>query len=127
MKAKFISTEGKYLEAKISIADEVFIVMDEFGGEELTIGDELEIELSELITDQCEWNDIYSLNSSKEKKLKNIKGWQYLAFGEIISVSPVVVDCGLMKFKEPFYTNDQKCIGEFVGFKVARLSASLKT
>ena len=127
MKARFISTEGDYLEAKIEIDGTIFSVMDDFNGKTCEIGDEIDISLSESITDPGVWDDIFNSNPDKEKKLINTGGWEYLCLGEVIAVSPVTVDCDIMKIEEPFFTNDRRCIGEFVGFKMARLSATAIT
>lgn len=123
MKANFISTEGDYLEAKIEVRGHTYTVMDEFGGNRYEPGDEISIRLSELVVNASEWNEIFNNNPNKEKILKCIRGWNYFALGEVISVTPVVVDCGVMKIESPFFTNDPRCIGEFVGFNIDRLDA----
>lgn len=124
MKAKFISTEGDFLEAKIEIHDQIYSVMDDFNGSRFTSGDDLKIRLSEYISDEFQWDAIFNANHKKVKKLEHIRSWSYFALGQIISVSPVIVDCGIIQIKNPFSTNDPSCIGEFVGFTVARLDAN---
>lgn len=127
MKATFIRTEGEYLEAVIKASGSEFVVVDEFGGEDMTPGEEFEVELSPLVVDPGEWDEIFAGNPGGEKGLRRVAGWRYLALGEVVSVDPVVVDCGVLSIAEPFFSHDERCVGEFVGFPIARLDASKKT
>ncbi len=121
--ATFVKTEGEYLEAVIEVNGEMLHVMDEFGGEDLKPGTKIELELSPFVSDPGEWDEIFSSNPEKKKGLVPLEGWRYLALGQIVKVSPVVCDCGLLIIEEPFSTHDQRCIGEYVGFKIGRLDA----
>ena len=121
--AKFLKTDGDYLEAIIEVAGQRLVVMDDFQGSEMRPGHEFNVELSAMIIDPGEWEDIFSGNKAHEKGLKRLDSWGYLAFGEVESMNPVIVDCGLLKVTDPFFTHDIRCLGEFVAFRVARLDA----
>ena len=125
MKAKFISTDGPYLEASISAGGQTFCVMDQFEGKDLYIGDEIDVEISAGLYDENEsWETIFNGNPQKEKKIEPLGGWRYRVFGVVCSVSPVLVDAGQMQLEIPVTTHDEKVIGEFIAFRVERLDAS---
>lgn len=125
MKAKFISTEGPYLEASISAGGQTFSVMDQFEGKDLCLGDEIEVEISAGLYDDNEsWETIFNGNPQKEKKIEPLGGWRYRVFGVICSISPVLVDAGQVQLEVPVTTHDEKVIGEFIAFRVERLDAS---
>ncbi|PXA04019.1 hypothetical protein DDZ13_08210 [Coraliomargarita sinensis] len=127
MKARFIASEGPWLEATLEVGSTILKVMDE-----LTIDDryspeinqEIEVELSMLLDDDESWDDIFRGNPEKKKTIENIEGWSYRAFGEVISINPVVVDCGLIKVHDVVHANDERVIGEHVGFTITRLDAT---
>ena len=121
--ATFISSEGEFLEATIEVAGQRLRVMDEFDGATLAPGQTLELELQPFISVQGEWEEIFSSNPDREKRLVSLQGWSYLALGQVVGVNPVVCDCGLITVVEPFFTTDQRCVGEYVGFKIGRLDA----
>ena len=123
MKAKLIKTDGDYLEAIVEIAGHEYIVMGEFNGKSINLGSELDIELSGNDLNDLDWDEIFTLNPSQEKRLQHIKGWTYFGLGEIVSVNPVIVDCGIIKIEDAFSTKDVKCLGEFIGLKINRLDA----
>ncbi len=59
--------------------------------------------------------------------LERIEGWSYRAFGKVIGIKPIRVDCGLYVQENVVYTNDERVVGEFVSFVVTRLDASERT
>jgi len=124
MIAKFISSDGEYLEARIEIDGMQYFVMDEFGGDSLDPGAQIEIDLSALPNDEESWEQIFQANPERKKELRHISGWSYFSLGQITAVNPVVCDCGVTYLDAPISTTDEKCIGEFIGFKIDRLDAN---
>ena len=123
--ATFIVTEGDYLEAVIEVGGQRLHVMDEFCGGQMAAGTQFQAELWPMASERDDWDAIFSANPGREKRLLRLEGWRYLALGEVISVDPVVCDCGLLIVEDAFYTRDARCVGEYVGITLARLDACL--
>jgi hypothetical protein len=98
-------------------------VMDAFSDEKnsLRAGAEIEIEFSPCLSDEESWEDIFSGSSGEKIGFEHLGGWAYRAFGKILSINPVFVDCGLIKVEDVVQTNDDRVIGEFVAFTISRL------
>ena len=122
MRARLISTDGEYLEARIEINGAVLHVMDEFSPAEC--GDVLDIELIPMLDEHESNSDILDGNPDRKRGLERIEGWSYRAFGIICSQSPVTVDCGLVKFEDDIDASGDG-IGQSVAFTITRLSAQL--
>lgn len=126
MKAVLVSTEGPYLEAVLEIDGQHYCVMDE-----LTLdvdvmpkaGECFEIEFSNLLDEDESWESIFCSNPERKKSIEQIEGWKYRAFGQIISIDPVKVDCGVLIEEDVIDTHDSKVIGKYVGFTISRLGA----
>lgn len=118
---KVADDEG--LEAIVDIDGHEVAAMDCFGYTcRINEGDVLDVNLVIGINDGSEkWDDIFSGNPERIKLLQKIEGWSYRAFGEIVQVNPVIVDCGIVEFEDVVSTHDQRCIGEFVAFNIKRL------
>ncbi|TCI04397.1 hypothetical protein EZV61_00005 [Corallincola luteus] len=123
MKAEFVSTEGDYLQAELNIDGQTLYVMDEFGGDCLKPGQEIDVELMNSCADDLDWDAVFSANLEKRTALQHISGWSYFALGRVTSINPLMCDCGVVELEGPFSTNDTRCIGEYVGFRVTRLTA----
>lgn len=124
IRAKLISTEGPYLEAIIEVQGQLLCVMDEFSVSAATspkFGEEIEFEFSPLLDENEEWDAIFCGNPNNRMGLEQLSGWRYLAFGKIVSVNPVVVDCGLFQVEGIVSSSDPSLIGEPVAFTVTRL------
>jgi hypothetical protein len=124
--ARFLSTNGPYLEAKIEVAGQRLVVMDELTLDVRSAphpGDEIEIDLSAEIDPEESWEAIFAGNPQKLIGLERLDGWRYAAYGQIVSITPVVVDCGVIKVSDVVHTNDDRVVGEYVGFTVTRLGA----
>lgn len=121
--ATFIASEGAYLEAVIEVDGQRLHVMDEFGGAQLAAGTEVRLELSPMPSERDDWDAMFSSNPGREKRLLRLDGWRYLALGVVVSVDPVVCDCGLLQLENPFTTHDERCVGAYVGVTLARLDA----
>ena len=126
MKAVLVSTEGPYLEAVLEIDGQHYCVMDELTLDVDTmpkVGECFEIEFSNLLDEDESWESIFRSNSERKKGIEQIDGWKYRAFGQIISIDPVKVDCGVLIEEDVINTHDPKVIGEYVGFTISRLGA----
>lgn len=125
----FISTAGEYLEAIIKVNGQRLTVMDEFGLFSVDSlpkpGELCEVEFSPYLDEDEAWEDIFAGNPDKLVLIEQIKGWRYRAFGKIINVNPVVVDCGLLQVEDVVCSTDPRLIGEYVAFGITRLGAYL--
>ncbi|UOK42103.1 MULTISPECIES: hypothetical protein [Flavobacterium] len=69
-----------------------------------------------------DWNVIFSENKEKIKSLILEKGLcSYLAYGQIVSINPTVVDFGDIIMEIHLPTNDEKVIGEYIYWRIDRL------
>lgn len=128
IRAEFLSTEGPYLQAFLEVGDQTLCVMDEFSVDYSQIprpGDAVDFEFVPLLDESEPWESIFSGNPRCDVDLVQINGWKYRAFGKIISINPVTVDCGLFTVQDVVHSNDPKIIGEFVAFTIARLGGYL--
>ncbi len=124
IKAKLISTEGPYLEAVVEVQGQRLCVMDEFSvsaASSPNIGEEIEFEFSPCLDENEEWQAIFSGNPEGRMGLEQIQGWRYRAFGKVIGINPVVVDCGILQVEGVVHSSDPALIGESVSFIVSRL------
>ena len=128
--ATFISTAGEYLKAIIEVNCQRLTVMDEFShfsADSLPkAGEPCEVEFSPYLDDDESWEDIFAGNPDKLILLEQIEGWCYRAFGKIISVNPVVVDCGLLQVEGVVCSTDTRLVGEYVAFTISRLGGYLR-
>lgn len=126
MRVSLISTDGLWLEAALRTPEGILHVMDEFSIDEHSapgISTEFEVELSAQLDEDESWESIFTGNPDCRKMLERISGWRYRAFGEVLSINPVVVDCAVMQISDVFHSNDPRVIGSFVAFTVTRLDA----
>ncbi len=123
-----LSTNGPWLDAEISTDDGVLTVMDEFSidaSKSPNVGESFEVELSALLDHSDSWEAMFTGNTDRRKGLNQVKGWRYRAFGEVTSIDPVVVDCGILQVPDVFHTHDARVIGEYVAFGIERLDATM--
>lgn len=122
MEAIFKKTEGDYLEATLEINGQEIIAMDEFGGNDLSSGDIVNIELAiGLAYEDEEQNSMLASNLAGEKKLEHQSGWSYRAYGVVTSIEQeTLVDVGLCELVAPFKTT---ITGESIAFTISRLDA----
>lgn len=122
--AIFISSEGDYLEAQIQVGGQRLIVMDGFGGENYTAGEQIDIELSVGLDADESWEDIFAANPNAKQCLVHQTGWCYRAFGMIEAVYPEVsVNIGMTTLIAPIQTNDLRVIGQPIAWTIQRLDA----
>jgi len=124
MKAKIISrADTDSLDAMVEISDVKYMIRDKLN-KDVDVGDEANITFSiTLIDDYTTPKSVISAKNDKEKKLQQIAGVKYRAFGEITSLNPLTIDCGITKFIEAFSVNDSIKLGQFVAFDILVLSA----
>lgn len=123
MQASFISTEGYGLEAVVEIDGRRFHVMDEVSDPDAPVapGSVHEIELSAVCLGDEDWERIFSVNPEKQIGLEHLSGWTYRAYGRIIRIEPVVVECGVLRIEGEIRTHDERCVGAYVGLEISRL------
>jgi hypothetical protein len=123
MKARFIRSDGPFLEAVVDLNGKHFVVMDEFGGEKYLQGQEINIRLAAgLFFKKKTWESIFQGNPDGRKDLEHQTGWRYRAYGTISQVGPeVMVDVGIIEIECPIRTQDCRVIGENVAFTIERL------
>ena len=124
MKAKLLSTEGTYLEAIVEINGREYRVMDELTLDVESmpkVGEAFEFEFSNMLDEDETWESIFQGNPEKKKCLEHIQGWRYRAYGEIISIDPIKVDCGVLIEEDVVNTHDPKVVGEYIAFTISRL------
>jgi hypothetical protein len=121
---KLISSKGPGGEALLEVSGQTVCVVDEISWDIRTApkpGDEFEFEFSNELDGNEPWEDLFCGNPDKRTGIEQIEAWEYLAFGKIISVDPVQVDCGVFVQPNVLHTHDPLIVGEFIGFKILRL------
>ena len=128
MRVKLIKTEGPWLAATVQYGERQLCVMDEFTVDERFAPkpeEAFDVELSALIDEQPTWEEMFAGNPNKTKGIEHLSGWSYRAFGRIVSIHPVIVDCGILSVPDVLHTNDSRVVGEFIAFTISRLDATL--
>ena len=123
-RARFLTTEGPYLEAFFQVEGQVLCVMYEFSVDERGLpkqGDEIELEFTASVLEDEAWEEIFAGNPEHKVGLEQIDGWRYTAYGQVISIAPVQVNCGLLTVQDVVHTNDSRIVGEYVRFTISRL------
>jgi hypothetical protein len=128
MRAKLLETQGYALEAIIEIDNRQLHVMDDMSppGGSADPGSEFDIELSPLCLGEEGWDQVFCGNPDKKMDIERLEGWEYIAFGKIIQLNPVVIDCGILTLENEIHTHDERCMGEYVAMKITRLAAVAK-
>lgn len=109
--------------ATIQIGDKKLMVFLDFIESNIAVNDVLEVDLFDQGEEYIEIQDLISQNKNKEKHLQNIINTTYYAYGEIISVDPVVCDVGDLIIDVPTDSSDTSLIGKFIGFAIQNLAA----
>jgi hypothetical protein len=97
---------------------------DEFSVDEKSVpaqGIEIEFEFSPFLDCDDSWESIFSRNPDNKIGLEQMSVWKYRAYGKIVLINLVVIDCGLLKIEGVMHSNDLKVIGESVAFTISRL------
>jgi len=127
MEISLIETNGYALDAKVEIKGQVFIVMDDisYPGKNHTLGPVRNVEIGYLTVDPYAWNATFSGNPDHLKTLSHSDNWNYLGYGQILTINPVLIDFGIFTLEyDDLKTNDERCVGEYVVVKIDRLSIS---
>lgn len=90
MDALLIRTEGYALEAEIEVGGCRLCVMDGFSHYERPAppGVLKRAQFSVLEVKQLSWEEVFSGNPSREKRLERLSGWSYSGYGEVVAISP---------------------------------------
>lgn len=92
-----------------------------FRGEHFVIGQTYRITFDGLEHPSA-WEVIFSENKACDKKLEAAReAWSYLAYGQILAINPVTLDCGDIVMAIGDWTNVERVVGEFIGWKIDRL------
>lgn len=89
-------------------------------GHDFPVGKEIEVDLTAL-NGGLEFETIFSGNPNKEKKLVKVSDWEYEGYGQIIGINPVTIDFGDFELEAGDWVNDNRVVGEFIYWKIARL------
>ena len=110
--------------AEIALGGTTVLVENYFSAEREAEGAVLDLEIRPDFAGLEEsWEQIFRGNSQGQKTLIHLSGVSYRALGRIISINPIVADCGLLSLRVPISSNDTRVIGASVGFTVAALCA----
>lgn len=125
--AKLLSSEGPYLEAVVEVHGQRLHVMDaldEGPGVAPQPGEVFDLVFGELLDDDDEtWEQMFAANPEGRQCLVPWGGWRYRAYGRVVGVQPVVVDCGVLQVEDVVHSQDPALIGASLAFAIARLDA----
>lgn len=87
------------------------------------VGNSYKVEFGFIEGVDVQWDVMFSENKDKIKGLiiKPSSTWSYYAYGQVLSVNPVIVDCGIGEFDLGYLSRDARLIGEYIFFDIARL------
>lgn len=86
-------------------------------------GTALELEIRPDFTGQAEtWEQIFAGNPQGLNALIPLGGASYRALGHVVSIDPLVANCGMLSLPLPLSTHDPRVIGQAVGFTVFSLA-----
>ena len=114
--------------AEVRVDGQVLGVMDEFSPispEEWARG---LFEFGALLRDDDDpggWERTFGGNPERVKRLVRTGDWSYEGYGQVVSIRPVVVDFGVLRLEVGDWTNDSRCVGEYVFVPIARLDLRL--
>ena len=129
MDAVLIRSQGFALEAEIEVSGQRLCVMDSFSQPESprSPGPLRGCRLTALERDGWSWEEAFSGNRNKEKRLEALDGWSYVGYGQIVAISPTIVDVGVARLEVGPVTHDERCIGEYVQVQIDRLEMTTET
>ena len=127
VKAKLLSSEGPYLEAVVEVQGQRLCVMDaldEGPGVAPQAGEVFDLVFGELLDDDDEtWEQMFAANPEGRQCLVPLGGWRYRAYGRVVGVQPVLVDCGVLQVEDVVHSQDPVLVGATLAFTIARLDA----
>ena len=92
------------------------------------VGNSYKVEFGFLEGIDISWDVMFTenVNNVKELIIKPNSTWSYSAYGVILSVNPVIVDCGIAEFDLGYFSRDERLVGEYIFFDIARLDIYCK-
>lgn len=127
MNITIIRTEGYGLLAEVECDGEHLGVMDDFSAMPPHNIDFTRPEFSHLTLHDYDWETMFAGNPHKQKKMVRTGNWSYDAYGQLVSIGPVVADFGLMSLELGIVTHDPRCVGEWILAKIERLDLSFRS
>ena len=88
------------------------------------VGAFVDVLFSHLAAEPDSWEEIFSGNRGKEKKLVRTDNWSYEGYGEIVSIDPIRADFGGILLELGEWSHDERIIGEFIHWRIACLEIS---
>ena len=90
-------------------------------------GATVDLDLTFLESEDISFDTFFSYNTNKEMKILPFDDdrTSYYCYGRILSVNPVVIDCGDIQFDYGEFTSDERVVGEFVYFVITRLNLDM--
>lgn len=87
------------------------------------VGNIYKVEFGFIEGADVQWDVMFSKNKDRIKDLiiKPSSTWSYSAYGQVLSVNPVIVDCGIGEFDLGYLSKDDRLIGEYIFFDISRL------
>lgn len=87
------------------------------------VGNSYKVEFGFIEGVDVQWDVMFSENKDKIKDLiiKSDSTWSYSAYGQVLSVNPVIVNCGVGEFDLGYLSRDERLIGEYIFFDISRL------
>ena len=126
MEIEILKTDGYGLLAEVRFGAQVLGVMDDFSMIQPESIDYSEPEFFHLSIEYS-WGKMFSGNPAKKKMLVRTGDWSYEAYGQIVSIKTVVADFGLFFLELGNFTNDERCIGEWIVEHIDRLDLTFRT
>ena len=126
MEVEVLKTDGYGLLAEVRVGDQILGVMDDFSMIPAEYMRKTEPEFSYLGLEEYSWEQRFSGNPHHDKKLVRTGDWSYDAYGQIVSIKPVVADFGLVTLEIGDFTNDERCIGEWIVEWIDRLELTFR-
>ncbi len=76
---------------------------------------------SYMTAEGVSWAQATRGNPAHRLQMDPVSGWQYMGFGRVMSIAPVVVDFGLLIMEDANWTTDESLIGRYVRIPIDRL------
>jgi len=86
----------------------------------------VDVEFSHFSDIDDPWQKAFDNNPEKKKCLVNTKDCSYDGFAQIISIHPIKADFGDIILDLGNWSNDERIVGEYIFWPIARLSISRK-